>query len=307
MIKYYLILHAIVFIWGFTPVLGRFITLDAWQLVWWRMCLIVPALFLFLMIKLKNKFFPSKKYLIKLLLIGTLIAFHWVCFYGAIKVSNISITMASFSSATLFTSLIEPVFYKRKIRVYELLLGIFVMIGISILFSVSLEYKWGLILGLLAAALSSVFSVLNSLLAKEISSVQISAFELLFGWITLSVYLFLAGHFDKHFFEVNAHNWLGLSLLSYICTTIPFIIAIDLTKHISPYTINLTVNLESVYGIILAILFYKENKYLNWSFYVGLSIILLSIFLNGYLQYVQKSKELKYERIKENVNPNFTE
>lgn len=301
MLKYHFILHIIVLIWGFTPVLGRFITLDAWQLVWWRMCMIVPAMFLFLGLNKKINFFPEKKHLSKMILIGTLIAFHWVCFYGAIKVSNISVTMAAFSSATLFTSLAEPFFYKRKVRAYEVLLGILVMLGISIIFSASFEYKWGLILGLLAAVLSSVFSVLNSLLAREVPSLMISTYELFFGWIVLSIYLLAGGYLDAHFFSVDNHNWLGLSLLSYVCTTVPFIVAIELTKHISPYTINLTVNLESVYGIILAMIFYHENKYLNIRFYVGLIIILLSIFLNAYLQYLQRKKDLKTEYTKETL------
>lgn len=301
MLRYYFILHFIVLIWGFTPVLGRFITLDAWQLVWWRMCLIVPAMFAILLYQNKSiKILPPKRYMIKMFIIGSLIAFHWICFYGAIKASNISVTMAAFSSATLFTSLVEPFFYKRKIRMYELLLGVLVMIGISIIFSVSLKYQAGLLLGLLAAVLSSVFSVMNSLLVKEkISSVQISAFELLFGWLVLSIYLLISGYFDKDFFEVDRHNWTGLLLLSYVCTTIPFIVAIDLTKHISPYTINLTVNLESIYGIILAILIYKENKDLNWNFYIGLLFILASIFLNGYIKYTQRKKELQFSLVKE--------
>ncbi|GIV28380.1 MAG: permease [Bacteroidia bacterium] len=299
MLRYYLILHSIVFVWGFTPVLGRFITLDAWQLVWWRLTLIVPAMFFYLFIKDQKNILLDKKYIKRLLIVGILIAFHWVCFYGAIKVSNISITMAGFSSATLFTSLIEPLFYKRKVRMYELMLGLLVMVGISVIFSVSLDYKWGLLLALLAAVLSSVFSVLNSLLAREISSIHISAYELFFGWIGLSVYLLLNGNMDADFFYVSEKDWLGLSLLSYVCTTIPFIVAIDLTKHISPYTINLTVNLESIYGIILAMLIYKENKYLNGNFYIGLAIILLAIFLNAYLKYLQRNKqEVKFNTLK---------
>lgn len=284
MFGYFLILHFIVFIWGFTPVLGRYITLDAWQLVWWRLTLIVPVLFGYLYYQKKADILPYRKHLLKMVLVGSLIAFHWVCFYGAIKVSNISITMAAFSSATLFTSIIEPIFYKRKIKMYELLLGVLVIIGISIIFSLSLEYKWGLILGLLAAVLSSLFSVLNSLLVREVSAVQISTYELFFGWVVLSIFLCVSGIFDDHFIEVDTSNFIGLTLLSYVCTAIPFIVAIDLTKHISPYTINLTVNLESIYGIIWAVLIYKENKYLHFGFYIGLLLILLSIFLNAYFK-----------------------
>ena len=291
MLRYYIILHAIVFIWGFTPVLGKFITLNAWQLVWWRMLLIVPAMFIYLGFNRKTKFFPQSTHLVRMMIIGTLIAFHWVCFYGAIKVSNISITMSAFSASTLFTSLVEPIFYKRKIRVYEVILGIVVMIGISVIFSASLAYKWGILLGLLAAILASVFSVLNSLLVREAPSIQISTYELLFGWIALSIYLFITGYFDERFFIVSRENWVGLSLLSYVCTTIPFIVAIDLTRHISPYTINLTVNLESIYGIILGMIFYKENKLLDWHFYLGMGLILFAIFLNGYIKYMERKNK----------------
>lgn len=286
--RYHVILHIIVFIWGFTPVLGRFITLNAWQLVWWRMIMMIPVLFILLVFSQKNNIIPNKKHLYKMLLIGTLIAFHWVCFYGAIKVSNISITMAAFSSAPLFTSLIEPILYKRKIFLYEIILGVMVVIGISIIFSVSFGYKWGILLGVLAALLASIFSVLNSLLVKETSSIQISFYEFLFGWITISIYLYFSNQFNADFFSVNSSNWLGLAILSYICTAIPFIVAINLTKHISPYTINLTVNLESIYGILLAILIYQENKTLTWSFYLGMSIILLAIFSNAYLKKLNK-------------------
>ena len=225
-----------------------------------------------------------------MLLIGTLIAVHWLCFYGAIKVSNISVTMATFSSGAFFTSLIEPIFYKRKIFLYELLLGMVVITGMSIIFSTSLEFRWGFVLGILAALLSSVFSVLNSLLAKETSSVQMSTYELFFAWIMLSIYLYSTDNVSPSFFQVDARNWLGLSLLSYGCTAIPFVIAIDLMRHINPYTMNLTVNMESIYGIILAIIIYKENKYLNMNFYIGFILILSSIFLNAYFKYLQRKK-----------------
>ncbi len=289
--RHFFILHIIVLVWGFTPVLGRFISLSTWQLVWWRMLMIWPLMIGY--IYLKKTFKPTKQQVLKMLLFGVLISFHWLCFYGAIKISNISVTMAAYSSATLFTSLIEPILYKRKIYPYELLLGILIIIGISVIFSVSFEYLWGILLGLVAAFLASLFSVLNSLLAKEVPSIIITAYEMLFGWLVLTLYLLFGNQFTSDFFIVSASNWVGLAILAYVCTAIPFIISIDLTKHISPYTINLTVNLESIYGIILAILIYQENKYLSPKFYLGVLIILTAIFLNAWLKKISEKRSVK--------------
>lgn len=281
--KHHLLLHFIVFIWGFSPILGRFITCSTMQLVWFRI-LITLVLITGYIIVSKQNIRVSPMNLIKLGIIGIIIAIHWLCFYGAIKVSNISVTMAAFSTGTLFTAITEPLILKRKIIWYELLIGLIIIGAILMIFSVENLFWQGIILGVLAALTSSIFSVFNAIMIKDVSSTMISYVELWFGLIGLSVYLAFTGSFDAAFFQLDSQSIIGLLLLAGICTAFPFIASVNLMKHLSPYTITLTVNLETVYGIILAIFIYQENKQLSITFYIGVIIILLAIFFNAWLK-----------------------
>lgn len=289
--KHQLLLHFIVFIWGFSPILGRFITCSTMQLVWFRI--------LFTLILITGYIFFSKtnlkmslKTMLKLGFIGIIIAIHWICFYGAIKVSNVSVTMAAFSTGTLFTAITEPLILKRKIIWYEILIGLIIIGAICMIFSVEITYWQGIILGIIAALTSSVFSVLNSLMIKKTNSTAISYIELWFGLIGLSIYLAFTNGLNSDFFILNNQAILGLVLLAGICTAFPFIASVNLMKHLSPYTITLTVNLETVYGIILAIIIYEENKELSMTFYAGVFVILFSIFFNAWLKGRHDKKHL---------------
>jgi len=286
-----LLLHFVVFIWGFSPILGRFITCSTMQLVWFRILftLVIISAYIFIT---KSPLKVTRSVLIKLAIIGIIIAVHWLCFYGAIKKSNVSVTMAAFSTMTFFTALIEPLILRRKNIFYELLIGLIIIAAICLIFSVEISYWEGIVLGILAALTSAVFSVLNSLMVKETDSTAISYIELWFGLIGLSIYLAFTGGFTSDFFVLDRQAILGLTLLAGVCTAFPFITSVNLMKHLSPYTINLTVNLETVYGIILAIFIYKENKELSSTFYAGVIIILLSIFLNAYLKSRKEKKDL---------------
>lgn len=281
--KHHLLLHFIVFIWGFSPILGRFITCSTMQLVWFRIAMTLVLITGYILVS-KQKTKVSPAHLIKLSVIGIIIAIHWLCFYGAIKVSNVSVTMAAFSTGTLFTAITEPLILKRKLIWYELLIGIIIIAAICLIFSVEILYWKGIILGIIAALTASVFSVFNAIMIKEVSSTMITYIELWFGLIGLSIYLGATGSFDSAFFQLNNQAILGLVLLAGICTAFPFIASVNLMKHLSPYTITLTVNLETVYGIILAIIIYQENKELSFTFYAGVLVILLSIFLNAWLK-----------------------
>lgn len=278
-----MLLHFIVFIWGFSPVLGRFITVGAWQLVWYRILITVLAMFVYLKIaKIDLKI--SRKHFWQLCGIGIIILIHWLMFYGAIKVSNISVTMVAFSTGTLFTSIIEPIFYKRSIRPYEVVIGFIIIAAIALIFSIETQFWLGILLGIGAAFTSAAFGVFNGLMVTKVRSGLISFYELTAALFGLSIYLALSGSFSENFFVLDTNSIIGLLLLSLVCTVFPFISAVNLTRHISPYTITLAVNLESVYGIIWAILLYKENKEVKPTFYVGVCIILLAIFLNSYLK-----------------------
>lgn len=283
------------FIWGFSPVLGRFITADAWQLVWFRILITISGMFLWLKFR-KISLQVTSKDLLKLAGIGLIILVHWIAFYMAIKVSNISVTMVAFSTGTLFSSIIEPIFYKRKIRPYEMVIGMIIIGAILMIFSIETQYWFGILLGIFAAFTSSLFSVFNGLLVKELRSGVISFYELSTAFLGLSIFLLVSGGFTSEFFELDSRSIIGLLILSLVCTIFPFLASVDLAKHISPYTIVLTVNLETVYGIIWAVLFFNENKEVKPSFYIGVLIILTAIFLNSYLKQLaeRKSQELNH-------------
>lgn len=290
--KHYLLLHIIVFIWGFSPVLGRFINTDAYQLVWFRVLITVAVMFLYLKFT-KQALKISSKHFLQLSGIGVIIMVHWLAFYGAIKASNISVTMVAFSTGTLFSSIIEPVFFKRQIRFYEVMIGLIIMGGIALIFSIETEYWLGIVLGIAAAFTSSLFGVFNGIMAHKLSPGIVSFYELSAALVSLSLFLAFNGNFKPEFFVLDNYSIIGLLLLSLVCTVFPFIASVNLSKYISPYTIVLTVNLETVYGIIWAILFYNENKELKPTFYVGVLVILLAIFLNSYLKGVSDRKVIK--------------
>jgi drug/metabolite transporter (DMT)-like permease len=287
--KHILLLHLLVFIWGFSPVLGRFITANAWQLVWFRILITVFVMYFYLLFT-KHNFLISRADLIKLSGTGLIIMVHWLAFYGAIKVSNISVTMVAFSTGTLFSSFIEPFFLKRKVRAYEVFIGMVIIAAIALIFSIETQYWLGILLGMLAALTSALFSVFNSLFVKRMRSGIISFYELSAALLGLTVFIIFNGDMNASFFVLDKDSIVGLILLSLVCTVFPFISSVNLSKYISPYTIVLTVNLETVYGIIWAILFYNENKEVQPSFYLGVGIILAAIFLNTYLRKLQEKK-----------------
>lgn len=290
--KHYFLLHIIVFIWGFSPVLGRFISADAFQLVWFRILITVGVMFLYLKFT-KQDMKISSKHFWQLSGIGVIIMIHWLMFYGAIKESNISVTMVAFSTGTLFSSIIEPILYKRSVRFYEVIIGLIIMGAIALIFSIETHYWLGILLGIGAAFTSSLFGVFNGIMAHKLRPGVISFYELSAALISLTLFLALNGNFKAGFFVLDNSSIIGLLLLSLVCTVFPFIASVDLSKYISPYTIVLTVNLETVYGIIWAILFYNENKEVKPTFYIGVLIILLAIFLNSYLKSVRDKKAIQ--------------
>jgi drug/metabolite transporter (DMT)-like permease len=281
--KHYALLHIIVFIWGFSPILGRYITANTWQLVWFRILITVTAMVVYLKLTKHDFKIPIKDFW-RLFGIGLIIMVHWLAFYGAIKVSNVSVTMVAFSTGTLFSSIIEPILFKRRIRMYEVIIGLVIIAAIALIFSIETEYWLGIILGIGAAFTSSLFGVYNGIIAHRLKPGIISFYELSSALVGLTIFILLKGDFNPAFFVLDSRSVIGITVLSLVCTVFPFITSVNLSKYISPYTIVLTVNLETVYGIIWAILFFKENKEVQPTFYLGVMIILFAIFLNSYLK-----------------------
>lgn len=289
--KSLLLLHFIVLIWGWSPILGKLINIEgvvAYQLVWFRMLITVITVASYLILVKQSVRLP-KKDIYQLVGIGAIIAFHWFCFYNAINVSNVSVTLVAFATGTLFTSIIEPIFYKRRFIRYEIAFGMVIIAAIAMIFQVETRYTLGIIFGMLAAFTSSLFTVFNGLLVRRIPSPIIAFYELGGGFLALTVYLFFTGEFKIEFFQISQGAWGWLLILSVLGTAFPFIASVNLMKKISPYTVTLTVNLETVYGIIIAYILWKNNEAMTPGFYLGALIILATIFGNGLLkQYLKK-------------------
>ncbi|HNP32750.1 MAG TPA: DMT family transporter [Flavobacterium sp.] len=282
-LKSYLHLHLIVFIWGFTAVLGALISLDALPLVWFRMLFAVGFIGIYVIFK-KIPLKISKKTTLQFLFAGFIIAMHWFTFFKAIKISNISVTLACLSTGAFFASLLEPILYGKKIVWYEVFFGLIVVFGLYIIFNVEGNYFYGMLIALSSAFLSALFAVINSKFVKEYSPVIISFYELSGGLIFFSFLLLLTHSFSPTFFALSAKDVMYLMILSSVCTAYAFIASTSIMKFLSPYTVMLTINLEPIYGIILAVLVFKEKERMSFEFYIGAFIILLTVILNGIIK-----------------------
>ncbi len=295
----YLVLHFIVFIWGFTAIIGKLISLQALDLVWWRMFL--ASIFIFLYLKFsKTKIDFNKTTIFQLAGVGVLIALHWLTFYHSIKVSNISIALASFSTGAFFVSFIEPLLTKKKINYIETLFGLIAVIGLSLVaysstqstnnFLSSQNSFLGIFYGLIAAILAALFSVFNSYFATKNNPVSVSLIEMFSGFLFLTVVLLISGNLGMNTLEISLKDLFWLLILASICTAFTFIVSVNIMKHISPFTMMLSINLEPVYGIILALLIFPETEKMNFGFYVGTSIILATVIANGIVKARIKDK-----------------
>lgn len=291
----YLHLHFIVFIWGFTAVLGALISLDAAPLVWYRMWIATGFVLVYVLIR-KEKLKFSLKVLSQFALSGIIIAAHWLTFFAAIKVSNVSVTLAVLSTGAFFASLLEPLLYGRKIILYEVVFGLIVIVGLYIIFDLTTSYTLGIILALSAAFLSALFSVLNGKLVLKHKASVISFYELLFGAIGISIFFAFTEGFTVEFFKINSTDWFYLILLATFCTAYAFIASVHVMRWISPYTVMLTINMEPIYGIILALLILGESEKMEPQFYFGAGIILVTVLANGV---IKLTKERKRRRLPE--------
>lgn len=289
-VKNYIHLHFLVIIAGFTAVLGELITLEAIPLVWFRMS--IGAILMIIYIKFKNT--PLRvpfKVLVKLAIAGVIIALHWITFFAAIKVSNISITLAMFSTGAFFASLIEPLFFKRKIIAYEILFGLIVIVGVVLITQTELNYILGIFLGISSALFSTLFAVLNGKFVQNYPPSIISFYEFVSGVIFMSIFLALDGDgFNEAYFQLSFSDWVYLFILASVCTAYAFISSVHIMKYISPYTVVLTYNLEPIYGIVLALLIFPESETMRPQFYVGACLIVCTVLFNAIFKNIKKSK-----------------
>ena len=280
----YLHLHLIVFIWGFTAILGALISIDAIPLVWFRILLAVIFIFIFIILR-KISFKKTSKELFRFFIGGILIAVHWITFFYAIKISNVSVTLATMSTGAFFVTLIQLAVFRKKIIIYEVIFSLLAIVGLVIMFNAQTEYMLGIIFALISAFLSASFSILNADLIKFHNATIISFYELLFAVIFITLLLFFNGTIDAHFFILSKADWVYLIILASICTAYAFVASTKVLKSVSPFTMMLTINLEPVYGIILAIIIFGQKEIMTPNFYYGALIILVTVILNGLIKY----------------------
>ena len=270
------------FIWGFTAILGDLISKEALSLVWNRILIALIVLLLFFIWKKKPFKIDAKTFGI-FALAGVIIAAHWVTFFHAIKISNVSVTLVCLSSGAFFTSLLEPLFFKRKILLYEFLLGLVVIGAIAMIFALRIEFMWGIITALTSAFLSALFSVINGKLTYKYESELITFYELSGGWLALTIAFIFLGELNFSLLPNSASDWVYLLILGSICTAYPFIESVRVMRLLSPFTVMLSINLEPVYGIILAYFFLGDDEKMSPTFYSAALLIIAVLFTNAYI------------------------
>jgi drug/metabolite transporter (DMT)-like permease len=277
--KAFIQLHIAVLLAGLTGVLGRLISLNEGLLVWYRLLLTAPSLWLLAAIR-KQPVKIDRRDMWRIFGIGGIAALHWVAFYGSIKYSNVSVALLCFSAIGFFTALLEPLIMRHRMDVVELLLGLLVIVGIFFIFQVDPHFKTGILVGLVSALLGSLFPVLNKRILKRVSPENVTLYELSGGFLVLTVLMpFYLWLFPASSLVPGWQDWIWLLVLAWACTVLAFNLSMSALQHISAFTVNLSYNLEPVYGILLAFLLFREDKYLNKGFYIGFALILLSIIL----------------------------
>ncbi len=272
-------LHIAVFLWGFTGVLGRLIQLNEGLLVWYRLIITIATLFFIFSIKKSFEKIEIKSKL-KLMGIGILVAIHWVFFYGSIKYANVSISLICLSCIAFFTSLLEPIIVKSKFSFIDILLSLVGVSGVALIFHFDNKYRIGILLGLVSAAFSALFSTYNKKNVNVANSQSIMFYELVGGLVFLSLLMPLyLKYLPTTQLIPTAKDIVWLLLLSWVCTVIAMDLSLQALKKVSAFTQNLTLNLEPVYGIVLAFIIYNEQKELSDTFYYGFALIILSVVL----------------------------
>ena len=280
----YLNLHLIVFIWGFTAILGALITIKADALVWYRMLFACIFLLLFIVFKKKSFKIPMKEFF-KLIFVGLLIAIHWVFFFKAIHISNVSLTLVVFSLGAFIASLLEPLFYGRKLLWYEVFFGLLIVAALSLLLQVEINYFEGMIYAFASLILGVLFTLVNGKLIKQHDSSVITFYEFLSGVFFITLYFLYQHQFTDNFFKLTSKDWILILVLASVCTAYAFTASVKVMQKLSPYTVMLTTSLEPVYGIVLAYFIIGGKEKMSVEFYVGALIIVVIVVINGIVKH----------------------
>ena len=283
-------LHLVVLIYGFTAILGKLISLPAAQLVWYRMLIALIAFYIFLKWR-DTDLAVDRKQFVKLFGIGIIVALHWIAFFGAIKIANVSVALGCLATSTLFTSLLEPFFFRKRINAVEVIVGLLIIFGLYLIFRFETNYSLGIVVALAAAFLAGLFSVLNKKMIVHQKASVISFYEMLGGLSCITIYLLVSGWGKFPLSIPSPTDFACLLALGIICTAYAFAVQVKIMKHLSAYIVALTINLEPVYGILMAYFLFGETEHMTRGFYFGTAIILISVLGFPLYHFYKRNKE----------------
>ena len=272
-----------VVILGLTGVFGKLISLESLNLVWYRMLIAFLSLFIFLLIK-KEVFSISKKDFFGLLGVGVLVTLHWLCFFESIKVSTVSVAVVCLATSSLFSALIEPLFFKRKILIYEVVMGLVVILALVYVLGTDSKNILGYVYGVLAAFFGTMFTLFNAKYINKVSSSKITMVEMLSGVIIISSIFIYNNDYTVLTTSLSFSDFNYLLILGILCTSMVFVWMTEIMKYISPYSLIMAINMEPIYSIILALIIFGESEYMSISFYIGSLVIITTVFLESYFK-----------------------
>ena len=305
--KNYLELHFIVFLWGFTAILGKLISVPAVELVFVRTLLAATALALILYIR-KISFNIGRQAFLRILGVGFIISAHWILFFASARVSSVAICLAGMSTISLWTALLEPMFTKKKIQAHEIFMAILIIVGLYLIFRFEFDHVLGIIMAVVSALLSAVFSIVNARLVKTYRPAIISCYEMAGACLATALFFPVYARWFTDTGTINlALTWLDiiwLLILAIVCTVYPFTASVRLMKKISAFTVNLSINLEPVYGILFAFFIFKDAERMSGGFYLGAVIILFSVFSHAFIErFLTRRQKLKVSRATPGTQP----
>lgn len=291
--RYHILMHITIFVWGFTGILGKLIHLTPELIVWYRVIIAaIGLIFVLKYLKVPYKL-VNRRDLIKLIGVGICVSLHWLTFYKSIDLSTASLGILCLSTTTLHVAWLEPIVMKRKFSWLEILLGLIVIYGI---YFVSNDFKpeqyEALFYGLSSALFAALFSVFNAKLAQTIPSPQISFYEMVVSIVVVTIVLSLTHQLNSSVFNITISDFLWLLFLGLVCTSIAFVAIINVVKQLGTFTVSLSINLEPVYTMLLAIVILNEHELLNSKFYIGSAVIILAVVAHAIVKYYKKKQKL---------------
>lgn len=289
LLKNHLKLHFVVLLYGITAILGKLILLPAAQMVWYRMFIAMMVLGGVIWFK-KIPFQIGWQSILKIMGVGLVVAFHWITFFHAVKISNVSVTLGCMASTTLFASFLEPIIFRKRVQWVEVFIGLLIIGGLYLIFQFELSFWKGIVTALISAFLAGLFTVLNKLFIDKHHPVTISFYEMISGFISIGVFLLLTDVLPNNLLMPNNTDIIYILILGIACTAYAFVVAVDVMKVLSAYTVVLAINMEPVYGILLAFAIFGQSEFMSGGFYIGTLVILAAVFLHPVIVKMQSKQ-----------------